>query len=179
MAAAAMLGVDPERLHLAGYEAGTLRGSQGALAAAIGKLLVELDPAEVFAPSCFEADDDRRVVQEAVRRAVVESGSSARLVSYRLDSWSDPPGYRLPAPGEVEAVQCERFLYLKQAALEAYASRTTNPTDEFGWEALSVPFVALHTGTAEVFFLNGGATEAGPVPALPVSAEHPGTGRSR
>jgi LmbE family N-acetylglucosaminyl deacetylase len=181
VAAAAMLGVDAARVHLAGYEAGTLRGCQAALAAAITKLLVDLDPADVFAPSPAEAEDDRRAVHQAVRRALLESGSPARLLGYRLDSWSDPPTYDLPVAGEAEVVCSDRFRYLKQAALEAYPTRTTNPTGEFGWDALSVPFVALLTGPAELFFIYRG-TAREPVATPSGASERPGApaaGRAR
>jgi len=151
VAAAAMVGVDAGCVHLAGYEAGTLGRCEGALAAAIGKLLVELDPAEVFAPAPAELDDDRRAVRHALCRALVESGSSARLVSYGVDSWSDPPARARPMPGQVEAVRCERFRYLKQAALDAYASRRTNLTGELAWRALPARQVELLTSPTEVF----------------------------
>lgn len=138
------LGVPDGCLRQFGFEDLTLTDRESDLVELVANLLQEVTPDEVYATGAFEPHPDHAAVGRAARRAIVATGSSARLMEYPIWVWNQlwhggPVRMRprLAAAAEAALLMTRRmrpvkvavgqFRDIKAKALDAHASQLRRP----------------------------------------------------
>jgi LmbE family N-acetylglucosaminyl deacetylase len=169
-----ILGVSDENVIQLDREDGTLSGCVPQLAGELAVLLAEQRPETVFVTCAQDTHPDHLALHQALRLALGRAApggagrSSAPVVlAYPVWTWMNGPWFleadrerrpRLRAwamrqlgTSDWVAVRCGEHLRAKTAAIEAYASQTTNLTGEPSWSYLPAESVSLFQQPAEVF----------------------------
>ena len=183
MAAAAMLGVDAERLHLAGYEAGALRALPGCAGSRHRQAARRARPGRGVRAA--PARGGRGSPRRAATPCAAPWSSPARRPGWSATAWTAGAIRRpiaVPAPGEVEAVQL-RAVPLPQAGRpRGLRQPDDEPHRRAGWRGAAGAAVRALTGPTEVFLTSRGARRRpGRYRRLPVpvGASGPPGSRSR
>jgi LmbE family N-acetylglucosaminyl deacetylase len=90
-AAAAALGVAPERVHCLGFDDGSLTAHQDDVATALTPLMGDLRPDHVLVPSRLDTHRDHVALGVSVRAALRGSGCDADVLEYPVWFWDHWP----------------------------------------------------------------------------------------
>lgn len=146
--AAALLQVEPTRLHFVGGEDGRLGDDGGTARRAVAALLAERRPPQVFVPYAYDGHPDHRAAHALVHRAIQDVGLHPAVYEYAVHVWrrwpwcGRPPddvpagGWRRPLRdllaslrflGHVQrVVHIDAVVAAKRRALAAHASQLSD-----------------------------------------------------
>jgi len=161
------LGVPDQDIRQLGFADSGLTTDAARLAAATASVLAERRPEVVLVPTVQDDHPDHRAVHHATLRALDAVGHPCLLLAYPIWAWHSGPWF-LDAPaaqrpalcawavrqavlGRWWRVPCGPYLQDKEAAIRAYASQTTNLTEEPTWSYLRADFLAAFQGPDELF----------------------------
>ncbi|MGH9153106.1 MAG: PIG-L deacetylase family protein [Acidimicrobiales bacterium] len=167
-AACSRLGVDASRLHLLGFEEGTLAARHEEVTRRVSEILDDAAPSEVFTTCASDWHRDHQAVSAATRTAVGAAGRRPRLLEFPVWFWVDGPwradmgsGPRHVARFLLDPARAARLhavtvrtgphLLAKRAALAEYRSQTTKLTGEPDWAVMEDELLSLFLGPAELF----------------------------
>lgn len=165
--ACARLGVEPERLHLLGFEEGTVAARPGEISRRIAEILDEVRPDEVLTTYRRDWHVDHRAVSAATAAAVSAAAHRPRVLEFPIWYWVDGPWTTEPGTTtpvrrylgdpwrasrlRTVSVRTGDFLATKRAALAAYRSQTTNLTGERNWAVMDEQLLGLFLAPVELF----------------------------
>ena len=171
-AAAEVLGIAPDDVHLLGIPDGTVSARIDEVARRIDELVRQVDPDEVLVTSELDAHDDHRAVNEATRRAPSVWDAGRLVATYPVWSWREGPW--TPQPGDSSAairarrlvttpittlrqlqpllVRTDGHLDAKRTAIAQHRSQVSNLTGEADWATFPPGFVEDFCGPVELLF---------------------------
>ena len=148
-----------------GFRDGTLAAERPALVDRLAELFAERAPDMLLVPCARDVHPDHEELHRAAVRAAARLDPPPTVLAYPIWSWAAPwsgtgvrdrltqLGWaaRQLAGARWVRVPAGEHLTEKRAALDRYASQTSNLTGEAGWSHLPAEVCALFTQPAELF----------------------------
>lgn len=166
-----VLGLDEGKVRFLDYEDQTLLGDLTSLTGQLHKLIVEIEPQEVYLPSAIDSNPDHRALNAAALTAIEETAVDVDVFEYPIWFWDPKAWIELDAHPLAMAwqlmtrpvralfslrpifVRSDGYLARKRTAFAAHRSQATNLTGEKDWAIMDDETLGLLIREDELFFL--------------------------